>query len=51
MSNEPKVVPEPKKDDAIEEFLGVRVLTPLEEEKMTGGVGVDHDHDCVDKFA
>lgn len=33
-----------KKSD-IEHFLGVRVLTPLEENAVVGGIVQDHDHD------
>ncbi|MES2118790.1 MAG: hypothetical protein V4578_26720 [Pseudomonadota bacterium] len=41
MSNETKVQPEV--DAEVEQFLEVSVLTPLEEEKITGGLE-DHTH-------
>jgi hypothetical protein len=43
-----------KNKQQVEEFLGVRILTPLEEKVVSGAVnnqtgdhGTDHDHDGI----
>lgn len=38
---------ENEKDQAVDikDFLGIRVLTPLEEDAVEGGMAVGHDHD------
>lgn len=33
-----------EKQAAFAEFLGIRILTPLEEEAVSGGGEHDHDH-------